>query len=61
MFDACCKLEFYLLDLAGEAMGEEMIKEIEAIFEVMPATFHLGGERKVYLGHTTRLHGVKYP
>ena len=46
MFDACCTLGFYLLDLTEDVVGRKMIEEIDAIFEVMQKTMCLSTEEK---------------
>ena len=46
MFDACCKLGFFLLDLTGDPVGEKMIKDIDGIFEVARQTMQLSTTEK---------------
>ena len=64
MLDACRRLGFFLLDLAGDPVGEEMIKEVDAIFGVVQKTMHLSVEEKMrykqdvprdFLGYVTNL------
>ena len=47
MFEACQKLGFFLLDLKGDAVGEEMISELDEIFGVIHDTMALPEEEKL--------------
>jgi isopenicillin N synthase-like dioxygenase len=46
VLDACRKLGFFLLDLSGDPVGEEMIKEVDAVFEIVRETMDLKLEEK---------------
>lgn len=44
MFKACQNLGFFLLDLKGDLVGEEMIVELEQIFGVIRDLMHVPPE-----------------
>ncbi|OKL64267.1 hypothetical protein UA08_00933 [Talaromyces atroroseus] len=47
MLDACRHLGFFLLDLSRDTVGEEMIKEVDQVFEMVRETMDLSTEEKV--------------
>ena len=46
MLSACCKLGFFLLDLTGDTLGEKMIKDVDAVFEIARQTMELSTAEK---------------
>ena len=70
LLDACRRLGFFLLDLVGDPVGEEMIGEIDEIFDVVQNTMHLSVEEKMrykqdierrdFLGYATISHSLSF-
>lgn len=46
LFEACKDLGFFLLDLSGGALGEEIIAEVDAMFDLSTANFNQSEEIK---------------
>ncbi|KAL9064534.1 MAG: hypothetical protein Q9157_007794 [Trypethelium eluteriae] len=52
VFDACTSLGFFLLDLRGNSVGEELIKDVDAALEATGETMDIGPRRENAL-HST--------
>jgi non-haem dioxygenase in morphine synthesis N-terminal len=47
VLDACRQLGFFLLNLSGDTVGEEMIKEVDQVFEMVREIMDLAMEEKI--------------
>jgi isopenicillin N synthase-like dioxygenase len=48
---ACRTLGFFLLDLTGDSVGENLISEVDAVFDVVRQTMELSMEEKNKFAH----------
>ena len=46
VFETCCTTGFFLLDMGGEEAGDNIIKEIDAMFDISNNIFDLEVEEK---------------
>ena len=46
LFRTCCTTGFFLLEMGGDKTGDNMIKQIEAMFNISNSTFDLDTEEK---------------
>lgn len=51
MLHACRTLGFFLLDLAGDPVGERMIAEVDTVFDVVRQTMELNMDEKNKFAH----------
>ena len=47
VFKTCCTTGFFLLDMGGDKVGDDMIQQIEAMFNISNSTFDLDLEEKI--------------
>ena len=53
VFMTCCTTGFFLLDMGGDKVGDDMIKQIEAMFDISNSTFDLDIEEKTRYSQDT--------